>query len=248
MTQDKKRLVVILSIFVFGVLCALVVRRIMWEGITQPLLAGLGCFFIFFILVTRKAYRDFLTKMPLIYFLLSGIFLYFLVFAQYIDRNASMFPFITWNMYQFKIPSSEVMFFEYRGVTQDGKEIEINPIKIYPSLARFRLEVELERRLQRLALKKEGGDVSVEEAKGYKKVVRGVRSFFAEKPLPSLAEQNDQLLQIFIAIANQYNAKHPFARIHGVRIYLGTQNIREKPKPQTKYTLVWAAEFTRGDG
>jgi len=144
------------------------------------------------------------------------LFLLLMLAGQVINQPGKTFPFVRWDMYGRPENSLQVHFFEYVGFDASGEKVLLNPVRLFPTLRHGRLVLGLERRLVNARLLEERSQRD---------------AFFKEKK---------GIDAVLIAIASQFNQRHPDHAIERLEVSLNFINRYSKSDPAVTQDIIWS--------
>jgi len=220
-----------------------------------PYMEWLGISFVIIALLSLKPIQIYTQAIPRkLKCFYTGLFFIF-CFFQLAGVPRSSFPFIPWQMFSYPRYTSEVYFYEYRGVTQSGQDVKLYPPRYFKPLSSGRIETDLDN-LMNLILygkqedalyQKQQYDLIVEnspvDGKGLKGSLKNllsrIRLGVTQKPLTDLEEMTEMLNQRLKAVGNRYNAQSPHDPLVKINVIEGLIDIQTRPKPKVDRKKVW---------
>lgn len=215
--------------YVFVLAFSFLILRINWM-LTFPKIAeavlSLAAILFF---VTRKPVRDYLLKVPAVHLRFFLVFLFLLSSAHFIEKEKTTFPFMTWGMYSSEYDKPQIVFFDYLGVTRDGRRVRIVPQAIFPVIKHSRLNEKLEYLLEiYTSPESETPELPQAEARGIQKFSRMVTSFFKSETF-TRNEAARTIDALILALGREYNTQHKTNPIVVIEISFHQRDLSLEP-------------------
>lgn len=238
--------VIVYFLFILAVITLL--DRIIWADIVDDILEGLLCLAVAFFVASRKPFQRFFLNLPRPHKIILLVFFSFMVIGQLIDLPRRTFPFISWTMYGRAQGANEVYSYSYRGITQQGEVVSVNPVVLFPTLSHGRMALALEKRIDNLLHAKEVNVDSrmTQRPGGVKGIVFDFRMGMLPKPAGDLRRQEKELTEFLITIGRMYNQKFPHSPLEAIEVIQTKRDIADFFKdPQVKKVYHAALERER---
>jgi len=263
MKDRKPKIILYTSMLFMSALSLAFIVNVFTRYDALRILIEAAIFYIIIIFViSNKSIRRFLLNLPRPHLIVLMSMFFCCLFAQYIHREKTTFPFVAWDMFAYSRSHDQVITYKIVGIREDGKEVKINPVKLFPSLAHNRIRGGIIRRLNAIVnkkghprvQKKQNREVPITRKitkkwglvmkKKQPKLYSGINKIFSrDYPLDNLKQVEEHLGEYITAIGKMYNRVHTKASIERIDIKLCTKELHSEEKDETICDVNWQYEI-----
>jgi len=251
--KDRRLFINITLLFAVAIGLGIVINRIRWQPLNEPLLEGIGLYLMTVIIFSNHSVRNYFHRLPKPHCRIIVIFFALMIFAHLANIYRTTYPFHAWRMFSQKVKPPKVIIFKYIGITDRGEEIELNPSRLFSSVTQGGIVTAYDYKMLALLhpdvkeeayLKKEMLD---DQAAGFSKnIIIAIRKVIRDKPKKDFKGNAKEFNELLFSLGKMHNLLNPDKTISVIKTRKYEFDIRKKKRQFPEGVFVWEFNLPKG--